>query len=183
MKTTITIMFFASFFCNAQSSGLIKNGSFEAGLENWTGDAAVITSYDFKQGKKAMMINQFVGKEWKAIDQIITIPKNAHAIQFSGWIKTTSVEGGKELWNKALVALEFRTGNKGVSNANVIEVGGTTEWKEFKKAVLVPPGVNEVRLMLALAQTSGTLLCDGLKAVALSEEEYLKLVTPLAKHE
>lgn len=182
MKTVVAIMLFSSFLCNAQKPNLIKNGGFEAGLENWTGDAAVISSYDFKQGKNAMMINQFVGKDWKAIDQMITLPKNTHAIQFSGWIKTTDVEGGKDIWNKALIALEFRAGNKPVSNANVIEQAGTTVWKEFKNALLVPPGVNQVRVMLALAQTSGTLLCDDLKAITLSEEEYLKITSTVAKN-
>lgn len=177
MIRTVILLMAAAFTSGAiAQNSLVKNGSFENELINWNGDVANITSFDYKAGKKAMMINQFVGTDWKGMDQIVTIPKGTYAIQFSVWVKTEAIEGGKNPWNKGIMSLEFMSGSKGVGNENVAEVGGSTPWTIYKKTILVPEKAKQFRLMLALAQTMGTIIFDDIKAVPLSEESYLKLI-------
>lgn len=173
-----TVLFFLLFtysICNAQIN-LVKNGDFEKELENWRGDATV-SPYDKHTGKNSCTINQFVGQEWKGIDQLITIPKNTYAIEFSVWIKTDQVEGGKEAYNAGIMTVEFANATgKSISYENIAQVKGTTQWTLYKKTLMIPEGSKTVRIMLALAQTNGGIFYDEVKAVTLSEDDYLKVM-------
>ncbi|CAD0004533.1 carbohydrate binding domain-containing protein [Flavobacterium salmonis] len=173
-------LFFFSllFFCaisDAQTN-LIKNGGFESETLNWTGDAATISPYDKKTGKNSAVINQFTGAEWKAIDQIVNIPKNTYAVEFSVWVKADQIEGGKEAYNAGLMIAEFtNSGGKKIVSENIAQVKGTIVWTNYKKTVLVPEKAQKIRIMLALAQINGSVFFDDVNATALSEEEYFKL--------
>jgi hypothetical protein len=173
------LLFFSLLFlttiANAQTN-LVKNGGFETELINWRGDVATISPYDKKTGKNGAVINQFVGNEWKAIDQIIIIPKNTYAVAFSVWIKTEGIEGGKEAYNTGAMIAEFtNNAEKQISSEAIVQVKGSNPWINYKKTIKTPAGAQKIRIMLALAQTSGSIYFDDVKAVALSEEEYLKL--------
>lgn len=162
---------------NAQTN-LVKNGGFEHETADWRGDAATISPYDKKAGKNSAVINQFVGLEWKAIDQILSIPKNTYAIEYSVWIKTENIEGGKETYNAGLMIAEFtNAADKKISSENIAQIKGTTPWTLYKKIVVVPEKAQRIRIMLALAQTNGSIYFDDVKATALSEEAYTKLNT------
>lgn len=155
-------------------TNLIKNGGFEKEMENWRGDIGKISPYDKKIGKNSFIINQFVGKEWKGVDQIASIPKNAYAITFSTWIKTDAIEGGKEAYNAGVMTVEFtNSGDKNISYENIAQIKGTTPWTLYTKTVIIPENAKKIRVMLALAQTSGTILYDDVKAIIKSEEDYL----------
>jgi len=168
--------FFLITFSNYSQTNLVKNGGFETELTYWRGDVATISPYDQKSGKNSCSINQFVGAEWKGIDQIISIPKNTAALEISGWVKTEAVEKGKNEWNTGKFDIEFlNSGEKGMENQSIASVLGTTPWTFYKKIITVPAGASKLRIMLALGQTNGSIFFDDIKAVAISLEQLNKI--------
>lgn len=168
-------LLFIAIISNAQTN-LVKNGGFETELTNWRGDVATITPYDKKSGKNGCSINQFVGAEWKGIDQIIALPKNTAAVELSGWVKTEAVEKGKNEWNTGKLDIEFlNSGEKGIENQSIASVLGTTPWTFYKKIITVPSKASKLRIMLALGQTNGSIFFDDIKAVPISLEQLNKM--------
>jgi hypothetical protein len=167
---------FLNTISNAQTN-LVKNGGFEMEFANWRGeDVATISPYDQKSGKNSCSINQFVGAEWKGIDQIIALPKNTAAVELSGWVKTDAVEKGKNEWNTGKFDIEFlNSGEKGIENQNIASVLGTTPWTFYKKIVTVPKSASKLRIMLALGQTNGSIFFDDIKAIAITLEQLNKI--------
>jgi len=179
MKKVITLLCSVACTFAFGQRNLIKNGGFESELTNWRGDVATLSPYDKKAGVYSCMINQFTGLDWKGLDQIASIPKDTYAIEFSVWVKADGIEGGKEAYNTGAVIVDFMTGSETkVGNESIAQVKGTTAWAVYKKIVPVPQKAQKIRLMLALAQTSGTVLFDEIKAVPLSQAEYEKLTAP-----
>nr|WP_294930587.1 hypothetical protein [uncultured Flavobacterium sp.] len=169
-----SLLFFSA-ISNAQTN-LVKNGGFESETTNWRGDVGTISPYDKKTGKNSVVINQFAGAEWKSIDQIMTIPKNTYAITFSAWVKADQIEVGKEAYNAGLMVAEFTNGaEKKITSENITQIIGSTPWINYTKTILVPEKAQKIRIMLALAQTNGSIFFDDIKAIALSEEDYFKL--------
>lgn len=167
-------LLFLSTISNAQIN-LVKNGGFERDIINWRGDAATITLFDKKSGKNGALINQYVGTEWKGIDQIMLIPRNTYAVEFSVWIKAESIEVGKEAYNAGVMIAEFTdNAEKKISSEAVAQVTGTSDWTIYKKVVKIPAGAQKIRIMLALAQTSGSIYFDDIIALPLSEGEASK---------
>lgn len=172
------LLFFILPLCQISfaQTNLVKNGGFETELTNWRGDVATISPYDQKSGKNSCSINQFVGAEWKGIDQIISIPKNTAAVELSGWVKTEAIEKGKNEWNTGKFDIEFlNSGEKGIENQSIASVLGTTPWTFYKKTITVPAGASKLRIMLALGQTNGSIFFDDIKAVAISLEQLNKI--------
>ena len=177
MKALLVLSLLLITVTNNAQTNLIKNPGFETELLNWRGEeVATISPYDKKSGKNSCTINQFVGAEWKAVDQIITIPKNTAAIEISGWVKTEGVEKGKNDWNTGKFDVEFlNSGEKGIKNESIASVLGTTPWSFYKKTITVPAGSSKLRVMLALGQTNGTIFFDDLKAVPFTQEQMDKI--------
>ena len=170
-------LLFLSTITNAQIN-LIKNGGFEREAANWRGgeDIATISPYDKKSGKSSALINQYVGNDWKGIDQIILIAKGTYAVEFTVWIKTESIEEQKEAYKAGVMIAEFTDeAEKPIASEPIVQIRGTTDWTSYKKIVKTPQGTKKMRIMLALAQTSGSIYFDDVSAIALSEEEYIKL--------
>ncbi|MGV7104911.1 carbohydrate binding domain-containing protein [Flavobacterium sp. U410] len=169
------ILSLLSLFSNAQN--MVKNGSFEQDLQDWNGSVATVSPYDKKVGKNSCMINQFTGKEWKGIDQTINIPKDTYALQCSIWIKTDAISGGANEYNAGIMTVEFMTSSgKNISYENIAQVKGTTPWTEYKQTLLIPAEAKKIRIMLALAQTEGTILFDEVKINKITEDEYLSIM-------
>ena len=169
-------LFFISVTNNAQTN-LIKNGGFETELLNWRGEeSATISPYDKKSGKNSCSINQFVGAEWKAIDQIIDIPKKTAAIELSGWVKASGIEKGKNDWNTGKFDISFlNSAEKDIKTESIASLVGTTQWTFYTKVVKVPAGASKIKVMLALGQANGTLFFDDIKAVAITQEQMDKI--------
>jgi hypothetical protein len=177
MKALLVLgLFFIAVTNNAQTN-LIKNPGFETELLNWRGEEnATISPYDKKSGKNSCTINQYVGAEWKAVDQIVSIPRNTVAIELSGWVKTAGIEKGKNVWNTGKFDIAFlNSGEKEIKNESIASVLGTTPWSFYKKLVAVPAGASKIKVMLALGQTNGTIFFDDLKAVAFTQEQLDKI--------
>jgi hypothetical protein len=174
-KIIVLFLLVVNLTSNAQKN-LVLNGGFEMELNNWRGDVAQLSTFDKKAGKASAIITQYTGAEWKAIDQIISIPKNTAAIEFSGWIKSDAIEKGKNAWNTGKFDVEFlNAGEKGIQNESVASVLETTPWTFYKKTIKVPTSASKFRIMLALGQTNGTILFDEIKAIAISQEELNKI--------
>lgn len=169
---------FLALFANAQMN-LIKNGAFERDLANWRGEEnGALSPYEKKSGKNSVMINQFTGAEWRALDQIIPVPKMTYAVECSVWMKTDQVETQKEEYKAAAVIIEFTTENeKQISTETVAQIKGTTGWTNYVKVIKVPSDAKKIRIMLALANTNGTVFFDDIKLTGLGEEQFAKLTT------
>jgi len=154
---------------------LIKNGGFETKLDNWRGNSASINPYEKKSGENSCIITQYVGKEWKGIDQIANIPENTYALEISIWTKSNEIKGGKETYNAGVAIAEFINNiDANLSSINIAEITGTTPWALNKQFVIVPKGASKIRIMLALAQTNGVIIFDDLNVVGISEEDYIR---------
>lgn len=165
-----------SIITNAQKVNLVKNAGFERDIVNWRGADATISPFDKKSGKNGALINQYVATDWKGIDQIILIPRNSYALEFSIWIKTESIDGGKEAYNAGVVIAEFTNDtDKKISSETIVQVKGTTDWTSYKKTIIIPDSAQKIRLMLALAQTSGSIYFDDVKIIPFSKEEYSEI--------
>ena len=176
MKNILLLLLFPLCQISFAQTNLVKNGGFETELTNWRGDVATITPFDKKTGKNSCSINQFVGAEWKGIDQIIALPKNTAAVELSGWVKTEAIEKGENVWNTGKFDIEFlNSGEKGIENQSIASVLGTTPWTFYKKTITVPAGASKLRIMLALGQTSGSIFFDDIKAVAITLEQLNKM--------
>lgn len=176
MKNILLLLLFPLCQISFAQTNLVKNGGFETELTYWRGDVATITPYDKKSGKNSCAINQFVGAEWKGIDQIIALPKNTAAIELSGWVKTEAIEKGENVWNTGKFDIEFlNSGEKGIENQSIASVLGTTPWTFYKKTITVPAGASKLRIMLALGQTNGSIFFDDIKAVAITLEQLNKI--------
>lgn len=176
MKNILLLLLFPVCQISFAQTNLVKNGGFETELTNWRGDVATITPFDKKTGKNSCAINQFVGAEWKGIDQIIALPKNTAAVELSGWVKTEAIEKGENVWNTGKFDIEFlNSGEKGIENQSIASVLGTTPWTFYKKTITVPAGASKLRIMLALGQTNGSIFFDDIKAVAITLEQLNKM--------
>lgn len=172
MKKIISILALIISANSFAQKNLVLNGGFEMELNNWRGDVAKLSTFDKKSGKVSAIITQYTGAEWKAIDQIISIPKNTAAIELSGWIKSDAIEKGENNWNTGKFDIEFlNASSKGIQNENVASIIGTTPWTFYKKTITIPVSASKLRIMLALGQTNGTILFDEIKATAITQEE------------
>ena len=177
MKKKLVVVILVLSFHSFGQKNLILNGGFEIELNNWRGDAATISLYDRKSGNSSCNITQFTGADWKGIDQIVSIPKNSVAIEFSAWIKSDAIEVGKNKWNTGKFDIEFlNAGEKNVANESVAAITGTTTWMFYKKIVTIPSSASKFRVMLALGQTNGTILFDDIKAISLNQEQVNKIL-------
>lgn len=169
-------LLFLSTIISAQTN-LIKNGSFEYDLVNWNGqENGALSPYDKKSGKNSALINQYTGAEWRAFDQVAAFPRNTFALECSAWMKTDTVENQKEDYKAAAVIIEFTNdAGKQISTETIGRVKGTTDWINYKKAVKIPADAKKFRIILALAETNGTVFFDDIKITTLSEEAYSNL--------
>lgn len=155
---------------------LVKNGGFETELSDWVGDGAVLNPYEAKVGKNSCSISQYTGADWKGISQEIYLPKDAYALQLSTWIKTVAVENGKEAYNAGVMTIEFLTNsNENISYENVAQVKGTTGWTEYDKMLVIPKKARKIKVLLALAQTTGSIVFDEVKAISLLQADFEKV--------
>lgn len=158
----------------ATSQNLIKNGSFDVNTDYWRG-SVTLSPYDKKAGNASGFIEQFVGQQWKGIDQVGRVPENVGAIEFSAWLRSDGIRIGKEDYNAGVFIVDFLTvSDKKISTQNIATVSGNKRWEFYKKTCVLPPDTAKIRVMLALAQTTGVFFFDEIKAMPVSKEAYDK---------
>ncbi|WP_264509666.1 hypothetical protein [Flavobacterium sp. N1719] len=176
MKNKLLLGFLCLSISGMAQKNLVQNGSFESDFQAWNGNVGALNPYDAKNGKQSCSITQFVGQEWKGIDQTINLPKNCVAIECSGWIKSDGIEPGANSWNTGKMDLEIFNGTASNTFESVASVLHTTPWTLYKKVIALPEKCTKVRLMLALGQVNGTILFDDIKILPLSQEAYNAIV-------
>src|SRR4051812_29873329 len=112
MKTILLFLVFFISFSALPQKNIVMNGSFDNGTDFWRGDAATLSPYIRKNGANSGMIVQYVGAEWKGIDQVLNIPKHCEAIEFRVWIKTDAIEVQDDPYSTGLMNVELMTGNE-----------------------------------------------------------------------
>lgn len=160
---------------------LILNGGFDLNTDNWWADNLKQNTLVKKVGDGSCMIVQYVGKEWKGGDQRINVPKGAYAITFSAYMKADAIQGGESYGAGILNAEFLNSANKQIISENIAQVKETVDWKFYSKTVLVPEGAKTVKVIIALQSTPGTVFFDDIKAVAVNEEDYLKIMQAEAR--
>lgn len=155
---------------------LIQNGGFDVNTDNWWADNLTQNTVVKKVGSGSCMVVQYVGKDWKAGDQRINIPKGTYAITFSAYAKADAIQGG-ESYGAGIFNAEFLNGaNKQIVSENIAQVKGTVDWKLYSRTVIVPEGAKTIKVVIGLQNTPGTVFFDDIKAVAVSEEDYIKIM-------
>lgn len=155
---------------------LIQNGGFDVNTDNWWADNLTQNTVVKKVGFGSCMVVQYVGKDWKAGDQRINIPKGTYAITFSAYVKADAIQGG-ENYGAGIFNTEFLNGaNKQIVSENIAQVKGTVDWKLYSKTIIVPEGTKTIKVVIGLQNTPGTVFFDDIKAIAVNEDDYLKIM-------
>lgn len=168
----IAVLLLMTVFSGSAQTNLVKNGGFENTADPWNAQGITINRFDKKAGQSSGLLSQYVGSEWKGIDQSIDLKPGAYAVKFSVWMKSEGIAKGKEAYNAGVMAVEFLNGSKSLGHENIATVSGTTPWKSYERTVVLPSGTRKVRIMIALAQTSGVLQFDQVSAIAISLPEF-----------
>ena len=141
----------------------LSNDSFENGLENWRGDAAISTTEKF-EGNKSLKLTS-TNPVWTGIDQIADVPNDAKTIDISAYAKTVNLKQGPHDWSKGLMAVEFTKdgSTKSGEDQSVFLIGDVKDWQKFSKTLPIPKGVRRYRIMLALNEATGTMFVDDVQ--------------------
>lgn len=176
MKATFLLSVFLISSIVFSQKNLVINGGFDQNTDNWWADNLQQNTVIKKAGSGSCMIVQYVGKEWKAGDQRINIPKGTYAITFSAYLKADAIQGG-ENYGAGILSAEFLNGgNKQILFENIAQVKETVDWKLYSKTVVVPEGAKTIKIVIGLQNTPGTVFFDDIKAVAVSEDDYLRIM-------
>ncbi|CAN5232688.1 hypothetical protein BH09BAC6_BH09BAC6_29960 [soil metagenome] len=141
---------------------LVINGGFEDELFGWNENGARVTPWNIKSGKSSCAIVTTNTDKWVGIDQVLSIPKKAHSVEFSAWLKTINVVKGKDDWNGALFTVVFLdVRDKEMSpGVNIASITGDREWQLSKKTITMPEKAASFKILLAMGFASGTMLVD-----------------------
>lgn len=155
---------------------VIKNGSFEKGLENWPDWAGELTEEEAHDGNMALKVEQITDEPgWIARKQKIMVDPNAKALKASGWMKTEQVFNTPADWEGARIYIEFHDMDGAIIKPveSVARAIGTTPWTKYEKIIELPEGAKYFLLHCGLADVPGTAFFDELKMefVTTSETE------------
>ncbi|MBN1601840.1 MAG: hypothetical protein JW915_09535 [Chitinispirillaceae bacterium] len=142
---------------------ILPNGDFEQRTLGWYGWGGQVSD-TAHSGKHGIQVINHVAK-WTGAHQILPLPDSIEVVELSGWIKTNTVTGGKEIWEKARITLEFLDAQeKMVGNYPdaVGQVDGTTGWTMFRKKYQVHKGSKNVKIIVALGNCTGEAYFDDL---------------------
>lgn len=159
----------------------IVDPGFEKDEDGWSFHAGEKVS-DAHSGTKGYKLTTANG-QWSGIEQDFLLPKNAHRIFVSSWMKTKDVIVGKEEWAKASITLTFHDKNGKMLGDYPPETGnaiGTTGWTNYKMGYAVMTGSKKVKLQLALnmAQSGEATFDDVRITVEDRNGNFLEPVTP-----
>lgn len=149
---------------------LIKNGGFEDDLYGWENSGgAKATPWDVKAGKYSCAIISQKITNWTGINQTADIPKKTQAIEFSAWVKSVNVVKGVNDWDGAIFTVVFmNSSDKQLGDGvNIVTLTGDQDWQFVKKPLDIPPGAVSFKILLALGNSSGTMLIDDVSAKAI----------------
>lgn len=156
------------------------NGNFSAGATGWSTWGGHIIPSATGKGHVAYIKNE--KPAWSGIDQKVLLPRGAATIRLSGRMKTKGVQPGKELWERARVAIEFhdRAGERvGGWPTPAIQLSGDNDWRDFERTYLVPGNTHLVMIQAALGNCIGEVWVENMALIILDENgKHLKAGTP-----
>lgn len=142
----------------------LVNGDFEQGLEGWKTWGGVM-SLEHHDGEKSCMV-RLTSPAWAGASQEVAIPEGKTTAKVVGWMKSDSIKGGKENWERGRLSVEF-FGAKGDTLGGyppaVGQVRGKMPWTRFERSYPLPAGAKVLKLGCALGNSVGTLHCDDLE--------------------
>lgn len=160
-----------TFGSTEESQNALKNGGFEEGIKgwiNWGGQVNGQLQYKGLQGAGVYSAEA----EWKGMNQIVKIPKNARTFKVEGYMKTDEVVAGKESWEKALISVEFLDETDSALNSyppNTAEIEGTTGWTKYSRNYSINFLATSVNVILALGNATGSAQFDNISLVFFDE--------------
>lgn len=143
----------------------LANGNFEQKLDGWNVWGGVPVQTDCHEGKSCIEVRN-PSPTWSGIDQLVQLPPRAKSITVSGWMRTQDVVPGRQSWEKARVAVEFRS-QAGELVGGYPPVGleliGTSPWTAFSRTYSIPDDAAAVMVQAALGNATGTVYFDQLE--------------------
>jgi hypothetical protein len=162
MRLCILLAFLAA---SVQAENALRNGDFENGLDGWTLWGAVPTS-DAHSGKGACKVH-LDAPAWAGASQEVAVPAGKTEVVVHGWLRSDSIQGGKENWERGRLSVEF-FGPKGDTLGGyppaVGQVRGRMGWTRMERRYPIPAGTSILKVGCALGNSTGTLLCDDFGA-------------------
>ncbi|WP_428330416.1 hypothetical protein [Mucilaginibacter sp.] len=145
---------------------LVTNGGFEDDLYGWNNNGARLTPWDLKSGKNSCAIVTANTDNWVGIDQTIRIPKKAHDIEFSAWLKAINVVKGKNDWDGAIFTVVFLDSQEKElgSGLNIARITGDQAWKLEQAKIKMPDNAMSFKILIAMGNAAGTLIIDDVAA-------------------
>jgi len=150
----------------AGAENVVTNGGFENGLEGWANDGGRI-SPESREGTGALMIRQSAPR-WSGAWQKVSIPGGTRSVRVAGWLRSDSVRGGKENWERGRLSVEFHDAKGDTVGGYPLAVGqvrGKSPWARVERVYPVPSGATWIKLECALGNSTGTLYCDDISVV------------------
>mgnify|MGYP001016250088 CR=1 FL=1 len=158
-----TVLLVAVLAVWTQAANSLVNGGFENGMEGWKNNGGEVSPESY-QGELACTIRQTTPR-WSNVSQSVLVPEGAKSVNASGWLRSDSVRGGKENWERGRISLEFHDAEGdtvGGYPPAVGQVRGRQAWTRVSRSYPIPVGAKSVALECALANSTGTLYCDDL---------------------
>jgi hypothetical protein len=152
------------FSITALAQNQLRNPGFEDEKEGWNfwGGEQDDNAHS---GKFSLKVFNSEPK-WSGADQKLLLPEGVKKVELSGWIKTENIVQGANQWEVARIAVEFlnEAGElTGEYPPPVGQIGGTTEWKQYKRTFTVPAGAKEIKVQMAIGNTKGTAWYDDIE--------------------
>jgi hypothetical protein len=160
MRIFLTVLGLASLVL---AGNALQNGDFEKGLDGWTVWGALV-SPEHHGGKSSCMVH-LAAPAWAGASRILEIPKGSSSALVAGWLRSDSLRGGKENWERGRLSVEF-FGAKGDTLGGyppaVGQVRGHEPWTRMERTYSLPEGATTLKLGCELGNATGTLYCDDL---------------------
>ncbi len=163
MKNILLVQFCLLFVITikAQSLNLLTNPGFEA-EKTWNLNLAVRQKEVVHSGEFAMKLHSD-NFDWSVFySDDIYIPKAAHTIKFTGWVKNENLVGmeGKEIMSvlgfKCMDEFDRHIGRDQMTSDSSIN----SDWTKHAIDYLVPSGANRLTVLAGVWQTKGTVYFD-----------------------
>jgi hypothetical protein len=157
---TLAIAAFAGW---AFAGNELVNGGFENGLDGWVADGGKI-SLESHDGAASLMVRQS-SPRWSGAWQKVSIPGGVKGLRVGGWLRSDSVRGGKENWERGRLSVEFHDAKDDTVGGYPLAVGqvrGKSGWARVERVYEVPAKASWVKVECALGNSTGTLYCDDL---------------------
>jgi beta-galactosidase len=158
---------------------LIRNGDFERGAEGW-GDVLRM---------KGVSVPKAEGNSWLALEsycglsQKIALDGDWLTLIVSMRMRVTGVVLGKEGWQDARLAMEFRDANDRHVDPwpSVFHAEGSSDWVRYERKFPIPPGAATLTMGPAMFGSSGKAEFDDISVTVARRRNDPKQDAPLPK--